>query len=279
MKIQIASDLHMEHLSDRYPDYKGVFHTDADILLLPGDIHKNSQAISAFSDWPVPVFYVHGNHELYGHEYFSQISEFRALGGDDSLVHNLKNDILTTSRANVHYQEKDEAIYNGVRILGTCLWTDYMLFGEIRQEMAIGHANACLNDHRYIKTKNRLFNARDALHSHKTSIAWLEKKLSEDFLGKTIVMTHHAPHFKSISTRYENDLLSAAFGSDLSLLINKYQPDLWTHGHMHNSSDYLLGNTRVICNPRGYPLNRGVKNENDLIFENPEFNPSLVIEI
>ena len=27
---------------------------------------------------------------------------------------------------------------------------------------------------------------------------------------------------------------------------------LWTHGHTHEDFDYMVGDTRVVCNPRGY---------------------------
>lgn len=63
MKIQVASDLHLEFLDQRFPDYRVIEYTDADVLIIAGDIHRNTKAISAFADWPVPVIYVHGNHE------------------------------------------------------------------------------------------------------------------------------------------------------------------------------------------------------------------------
>jgi Icc-related predicted phosphoesterase len=90
---------------------------------------------------------------------------------------------------------------------------------------------------------------------------------------KTVVMTHHAPSFQSISPHYAGSDLNAAYASEL---YNAYSDDampiLHIHGHVHDSFDYMLGDTRVVCNPRGY-LNMG---PGDL---NSKFNPNLVIDV
>ena len=88
---------------------------------------------------------------------------------------------------------------------------------------------------------------------HYNSLKWLEDSLRKSKTDKNVVVTHHAPSPKSLPDQYKNDILSAAHASDLSELIDKYQPDIWIHGHIHSPSDYNIGNTRVICNPRGYP--------------------------
>ena len=82
-----------------------------------------------------------------------------------------------------------------------------------------------------------------------------------------MVVTHHAPHPGSLHPRYADDMLSAAFVSDLSSIIEAGQPALWVHGHVHTSFDYRVGATRVLCNPHGYGA------------ENPDFEPSLVVEV
>src|SRR4051794_24845929 len=99
MKIQIASDLHLELLEKRFPDYRIVEPADADVLVLAGDIHRTTRAIAAFADWPVPVIYVHGNHEAYHEQYFELEEKLRAA----------------CAGSNVHYLERDEYIVNGVR--------------------------------------------------------------------------------------------------------------------------------------------------------------------
>ena len=82
-----------------------------------------------------------------------------------------------------------------------------------------------------------------------------------------VVITHHAPTPRSIAPRFHGNALNPAFASNLERLIVRYQPALWIHGHMHNSVDVTLGETRVVANPAGY--NRG---------ENPGYDPALCIE-
>src|SRR5690606_38305588 len=87
------------------------------------------------------------------------------------------------------------------------------------------------------------------------------------FDGRTVVVTHHGPHPGSVHTRYENAAVNGAFVSDLSSLIKAGRPDLWVHGHVHDTFDYRVGSTRVVANPKGY------RNEN------PLFDPAMVIDV
>lgn len=261
MKIQIASDLHLEFLDQRFPDYRVIEHTDADVLIIAGDIHRNTKAITAFADWPVPVVYVHGNHETYKEKYFDLVEEmenFEASG-------------------NVHYLERKEYVLNDVRFLGCCLWTDYR--GDPSNPLtAMREAERNLNDHKVIRGRHGRFTTQDALKIHQKSRLWLEEKLDENFDGHTVVVTHHGPHPNSIHPRFAGTLLNAAFVSDLTPLIEK--ADLWIHGHVHDNFDYEIAGTRVIANPRGYPGNaRTASHVDKLEWENEAFNPALVIEI
>ena len=68
-----------------------------------------------------------------------------------------------------------------------------------------------------------------------------------------IIVTHHAPSPYSIAEKYQGDLLNAAFASNLNnFIIANPQIRLWCHGHMHDPSDYILGETRMVCCPFGY---------------------------
>ena len=89
--------------------------------------------------------------------------------------------------------------------------------------------------------------------------------------ARTVVITHHYPSFQSTAPKYQQDLDSAAFGSDLEHWMGRAA--LWVHGHTHSSFDYLLNGTRVVCNPRGYPLRR------QRGFENPDFNASFAVDL
>jgi Icc-related predicted phosphoesterase len=260
MKIQIASDLHLEFLEHRYPGYRVIEPADADVLVIAGDIHRNTRAIDAFADWPVPVIYVHGNHEAYHEQYEDLVRRMRRAAG-----------------GKVRYLEGDEYVLHGVRFLGCCLWTDYLLDGA-DPEAAMREAERMLNDHRLIRTAHGYFGAEDALQLHRASRAWLERKLEEHFDGPTVVVTHHAPHPASVHPRYAGSALNPAFISDLTPLMGKAA--LWIHGHVHDSCDYEVAGTRIIANPRGYALNRpAAESAAHLEWENPGFDARLVVEV
>ena len=80
-------------------------------------------------------------------------------------------------------------------------------------------------------------------------------------------MTHHAPHQGSIHTRFDRASINPAYVSDQTAMIEHFRPSLWVHGHVHNSFDYRVGDTRIVSNPHGYGR------------ENPKFNPSLLITV
>lgn len=262
MNIQIASDLHLEFLQNRFPGYRIIEPApDADVLVIAGDIHCNTRAVETFADWPVPVVYVHGNHEAYHEEYFDLVDRMRsaAAGG------------------NVHYLEQEEFVLNGVRFLGCCLWADYLL-DPAGESAAMAEAEQKLNDHRLIRVAQRTFSAEDALRLHQRSRAWLDAKLNDGFDGQTVVVTHHAPHPGSIHPRYAGLPLNAAFVSDLTPLLGKAA--LWVHGHVHDSFDYEVNGTRVVANPRGYALNRSSTDTPEgLQWENDMFDPQLVVSV
>ncbi len=261
MKIQIASDLHLEFLEDRFPGYRIVEPTDADVLVIAGDIHRATRAIAAFADWPVPVVYVHGNHELYHEQADEVIEKLRAA----------------SVSSNVHFLERDACVLNGVRFLGCCLWTDYRLYPG-KESAAMYECERNLADHRAIHTRQGLFSAQNALQLHWQSRGWLESQLREEFIGPTVVVTHHAPHPKSIHPRYAGSLLNAGFASDLTPLVER--ADLWIHGHVHDSFDYEVAGTRVVANPRGYAGNRlAARSPGELEWENEAFNAALEVEI
>jgi predicted phosphodiesterase len=263
MRIHVASDLHTEFLAHTFPGESGLKVVgDADILVLAGDIAKGAAGLSLFKDWPMPVVYVCGNHELYSHEYEKVFEE-----------------LDTRSRGtSVRFLEREVLDYGGVRILGCTLWTDYLLDGESARPEAMSNAQRGLNDHRLIRMqRGGVFTPEDALYDHEKSRAWLERELGRAYDGKTVVVTHHGPHPSSIHAQYIGNNLNAAFVSDLSPLLTL--ADFWLHGHVHNSFDYQVGSCRVVSNPRGYPLNRNsVATMAELRYENPTFAPRYVVD-
>lgn len=250
MKILILSDLHLEFASFiPLPE-------EVDVVILAGDICKKDLGIYwARETWPyTEIIYIAGNHEFYNSERNAVLNLLRAAAEDTG----------------VHFLDDGEIVINGVRFLGTTLWTDFLLFGLTRQEVCMDAGIHGLNDFSLINEGACLFTPKDAIRLCNTSIRWLKSKLLDyTYDGKTVVITHHLPSMLSVAERYKNDLLSACFASNLDELLGHSQ--LWVHGHTHDSFDYIANGTRVICNPRGY-VYRGTQ-------ENLRFNPGLIVEI
>ena len=55
---------------------------------------------------------------------------------------------------------------------------------------------------------------------------------------------------RSLPPERPNDLLSAAYASNLESMITQYRPNLWVHGHTHAMNSYRVGATRVISRIR-----------------------------
>lgn len=159
-----------------------------------------------------------------------------------------------------------------VRFIGCTLWTDYRLLGTPKPSMVF--AGQELNDHRLIRYREEgghysRFMPWHAAAEHRLDLAFIRSELGKPHDGPTVVVTHHAPHPQSIQPRHQGSALSPAFVSDLSALIEDFQPELWIHGHDHGSHDYRVGRTRIFANQAGYP---------DLLGrENRGFDPRCVI--
>lgn len=264
MLIQLASDLHLEHLENSFPAAQTISPAQgAEALVLAGDIGRGTNALELFRDWPVPVLYVAGNHEAYGSTWNGTLAELREASRETS----------------VRFLERDTTEVGGVRFLGCTLWTDYSLQLNRTRSQLMENAERRIADHRQIRGEvGGYFTAADALREHELSRAWLGSKLAQPFDGKTVVVTHHGPHPLSVHPRYLGDPLNAAFVSDLSELLQG--PDLWLHGHVHDSFDYNVNGCRVVANPRGYPRNASsCGREKDLLFENPSYECALVLEV
>lgn len=264
MRIQIASDLHLEHLEWRFPSFRGVEPTDADILVLAGDIANGIRALQLFGNWPCPVIYVPGNHEYYGSSLAKVQAEFAEMAEYFPGI-----SVLAPGVTHV----------GNVRFIGCTLWTDYCLFGEQYLELAMVACAASLPDHKVITVEgNTPFSPTVARALHLQQREWLRRQLNEPFDGKTVVVTHHAPAPASLHPMFEKDLVSTAFISDLTDLLGSAA--LHIHGHTHHSFDYDIRGTRIIANPMGYSKGaKTVASPHELRRENANFNPQLVVEI
>ena len=164
---------------------------------------------------------------------------------------------------------------DGVRFVGATLWTDYALLGSTKASMVLaGHE---MNDHHLIRYREAgghisRFMPWHARAEHLADLGFIRSVLSAPHDGKTVVCTHHLPSASSIAMRFRGSPLNPAFASNLDQLIIDVSPAVWIHGHTHSTCDYILGRTRVICNPKGYQ-------RLDRPRENGAFDAKLVVEI
>jgi Icc-related predicted phosphoesterase len=247
MKIQVLSDIHLEFGIREIPV------ADADLLILAGDIHLGESGVKWMTEHVnhVPVIYVLGNHEYYRHTY-------------PGLLNKLK---LLTRKTNITLLENESKRLGGITFHGATLWTDFELFGNA--ELAEWESQQSMNDYRLIRRDPSYSRMRpaDTRVQHKASLRWLEKSLKESKTKKNVVVTHHAPSKKSVPDLFQKHMVSAAFASNLDDFILDTKPQIWVHGHIHQAVDYTIGQTRVICNPMGYPEEKATGYMERLVIE------------
>ena len=259
MRLLILSDLHHE-LWKQWAPVIDPTASNPDAVILAGDINTGAKAVEwaarAFAG--LPVLYVHGNHEGYGHN-----------------LEDMHRDIVAACavHSNVHFLNCGEHIIGSVRFLGATMWTDFRLFGDEERQAAMREAEAVMADYKRIRLAAkgyRKLRVGDTAQIHAIHKSWLTQKLEEPFVGKTVVITHMAPSMQSVSDEYRDDQVSAAYASRLEGLMERV--DLWVHGHMHESVDYKVGQCRIVCNPCGYMTRGGTA-------ENKTFASDLIAEI
>lgn len=253
MKLNILSDLHLNVSGLDRP------RNDADVVILAGDIARPREAVAWARDFDRPVLYVPGNHEFYG-------------GSLDGVSAEL---VRLTEGTCIRVLDNAEIVIGGIRFLGTTLWTDFRLFGDGENRIAaMARGREMVRDFdriRLAEEADTLFSPADSAARFERDAAWLDARLADAHPGPTVVITHHAPSRQSIHPRFANSVLNACFVSQAERLMGSARVQLWIHGHTHDSFDYGVDGTRVVCNPRGYAKN-GVN-------ENPDFDSSLIIEL
>jgi len=229
--INLISDLHLEFGNLSVPEGNGV-------LILAGDIHVGNKA----SDWIDKclknfdlVIYVMGNHEFY-------------FNNMNAIIHWWKE--AAKYRDNFVVLDNDSIIHEGVRYLGTTLWTSALLYG--------------LEDYHVIQYHNGTITPYDTQILHHQAVQWLEQQLKTPFDGETVVITHHAPIPECVQPWYIGDHINPCFHANLNSLIEDNDIAFWLHGHMHDSIFMEYHDTIIVCNPRGYVGYEVNKN-----FENP----------
>lgn len=253
MKLNILSDLHLGQGGLEPP------RNDADLVILAGDIARPPQALAWAAQLGKPVLYVPGNHEFYGGSIAGTLKSLQALSAGTA----------------VRVLDNEEVVIDGVRFIGSTLWTDFLLFGDGEQRTAaVAEALRFMRDYSRIFLDDALlqrFTPLDSASLFQRHAAWLAHRLAQPHDGPTVVITHHAPSLSSIHPRFAGSLLNACFISDAEHLLDGNRVALWVHGHTHDSFDYQLNGTRVVCNPRGYAK--------DGVNENAQFDPDFIAAV
>jgi len=238
MNINFMSDLHLEfdHKSDDFWNaLKSGTYPYGDVLILAGDItiKNRTRWIDLIAMNFKQVIYVFGNHEYYGSNLNSVERKTR-----ESLAH----------LDNVHILQNESVILDGITFHGSTLWTDY----NKGDPSTYWEANQMMTDYKQIRCDNGVtrFSPQRGHREHNIAKAYFSENVKEG----DVVVSHHAPSYLSIHPRYKeaNGKINGCYASDLSDLMLDNKPALWFHGHVHDSFDYQIGDTRVLCNPRGY---------------------------
>ena len=228
LKILEISDLHTEFHGDGGVGFlKSLkpFSKETDVLVVAGDLttYKNLEHnIYYLCDVWENVVYVAGNHEYY-HSSFNSVHDI------------LKK--LEVSNKNFHWLNNSHVEIKNQRFVGCTLWF------EENNESKDAYNKRCLNDFNLIQDfENQVY------HKYDESVRFLQSNIKQG----DVVVTHHLPTFKSVSKRFSKNSLNVYFANNLDDLILETKPNLWFHGHTHDSFDYKIGVTRIICNPLGY---------------------------
>lgn len=237
MKLHIASDLHIDTWLNPYLIIEEFKRSSGDILILAGDLgefrnfHKSyfQEFFNTISKNYNHVLLVAGNHEFY-HNFL----DYEMIG---NFYKTYKNFI---------FLEQGYIEIEGTRFIGTTLWSDLSRVNPVLKFQAQKE----INDYRVIKMfDDSKLNCEDTHEMFEHNFEYL----LETVIPNSVIITHHAPSFKSVAPKFKTNELNPWFCSDLDFFIESSQIKLFLHGHCHNASDYVIGNTRVVCNPLGYP--------------------------
>ena len=240
MKLLITSDVHFEHRLDGGHEFLSELFThkdSVDVLVMAEDMtdHNNlSYVLGQLSQAFKQVVYVNGNHEAYG-----------------TTIHHVRQIVerVVLQHKNLTFLDNKRVMIDGQGFIGGTLWFPNQPENVLYTEG--------LNDFNMI-------GAFDVYSADRECDATKDALITFCRPGD-IVVTHHLPHPLSISPQWRGQAgkaLNRFFLCDMDKFMQTAQAKLWIHGHTHDSCDYEVYGTRVICNPLGYPheVNPGYKN-------------------
>lgn len=266
MKFRLMSDLHLEFGGMDVPPLPEDASTT---LVLAGDIgladrtHTYSKFIKRMANQFKDVIWINGNHEFYHSSFIRGPEKIRAHL-DDLLV------------PNVHYGDRFTVIIDGVAFICATLWTD-MDEGNPSSAYFISGPQG-LNDFRLIRSGSKMepykrrLSINDCVFDFKQSKRFIFEEIEKHMADglKTVVVTHHGCSHLSIADQFKGDRFNGAYVTELGNdIVDVGGPNVWVHGHTHVSFDYMIGDTRIVVNPRGY-----VGHE-----LNEDFDPKMEIDV
>jgi predicted phosphodiesterase len=268
MKIALASDLHLE-----FGDCFLKNTENADVLILSGDImiaqdlHDHPQPANEFDRALIAKGQGYGRRQQAAQMYRDFLSRCSVqfphtiyVAGNHEFYHGKWSGSLQDLRnecqkyPNVYFMENDCKVINDVLFMGASLWTDC----NKGDPLTLHTLQDFMNDYRMIRNDDLGYTKLRPAHTlsrHRQTMSYFKKVLEDVYPGmKTVVVGHHAPSSQSIHEMYRHQtVMNGAYFSDLSeFILDHPEIVLWTHGHTHFKFDYMIGDCRVVCNPRGY---------------------------
>ena len=235
MKIQFASDLHLEFPLNKEFLKSNPLKPVGDLLILAGDIVPFAvmDKHQDFFDYIAANFrhtwWLPGNHEYYR-------SEFTERSGT----------LQEKIRPNIHLVNNLTVFHNNVRFIFSTLWSKINPGYQWDIEKGV-------SDFHLIKYKGNRINSDLYNQFHEDCLGFVASELKENNYAKTVVITHHAPTFQHYNEEYIGSTLNGAFATELSDLVAKSNADCWIYGHLHhNVPEYFIGKTKMLTNQLGY---------------------------
>jgi len=291
MKIAVCSDVHLEfgQLELKNPGDVDVLILSGDICVAADLMHFDAHGIVDFgkssryhtffqtcaAEFP-HVIYIAGNHEHYHgdfkftinklKEYFAYIPNLRIL---DREIFELNDTVFVGGTLWTDMNKEDPLTLHAMtRMMNDFRCVDnsnrmvtYKVPVYDDDESDVGHETRLYDPEKprqvKMKFKQRIarFSPEDAVEDHKKMLGYIKHVYSEMPPWKQMVVVgHHTPSHFSCHPRYKDDqIMNGGYHSDLSeFILDRPGIKLWTHGHTHEVFDYTIGDTRVVCNPRGY---------------------------
>ena len=248
MKIQYASDLHLEFEENTDFLISNPLKVTGEILILAGDIHvfgSRNFMKNPFWDWASKnykqVIVAFGNHEFY---------RSYDLGA-------MKDGFKYKIRDNVYYYYNCVITIDDIDIIVSTLWS------YIHKENEKACENG-VNDFNLIKYNGKVLTSKEFNIEHKKCLEFIKKSMNESKAKTKIIVTHHVPSNLLNAKEFKGSLINNAFTVDLTDYIKTCGAKYWIFGHSHRNINKIIGDTSCLCNQVGYVMcdeNKTFKND------------------